>query len=273
VEQVKFNKLTPGSPEWLAARINSIGASEMAAVLGKDPYKTPYQLWLEKTKRKPGFEGNAATERGTEMEPKIRAQYEIELGFVDLPEKCVVHPEHSFLTATLDGLSEDNKIILEIKYPSEKSHLMAVNGEVPNHYWIQCQHQLMCVPEAEINHYVSHRDEQNAVVKVEPDLEFQAKMLKAAIAFWELVKSDVPPPLTDKDDKWTDEESVKARCESLICLKGKKDNTSKLKTEQLKAEIIESMGHPRVRCGRVLITTSQKKDGSPSYRMTIGKAA
>ena len=32
--------------EWLAARNEGIGASEVASVLGLNPWETPYQLWL-----------------------------------------------------------------------------------------------------------------------------------------------------------------------------------------------------------------------------------
>jgi putative phage-type endonuclease len=42
--------LTPSSrEEWLSLRKDTIGASEVAAVLGVHPYITPYELWARKT--------------------------------------------------------------------------------------------------------------------------------------------------------------------------------------------------------------------------------
>jgi len=37
--------------EQRAARMTGIGASECAAIMGFDPYRTAHQVWLEKTGR------------------------------------------------------------------------------------------------------------------------------------------------------------------------------------------------------------------------------
>lgn len=34
--------------EWVAQRRHGIGGSDVAAILGVNPYKTPYHVWLEK---------------------------------------------------------------------------------------------------------------------------------------------------------------------------------------------------------------------------------
>jgi putative phage-type endonuclease len=38
----------PGSPAWLAARRNRLGASEIAAVMGLSPWMSPFAMWHEK---------------------------------------------------------------------------------------------------------------------------------------------------------------------------------------------------------------------------------
>ena len=35
--------------EWTALRSTTIGGSDAAAILGLNPYKSPYALWAEKT--------------------------------------------------------------------------------------------------------------------------------------------------------------------------------------------------------------------------------
>lgn len=61
-------------------RKTSIGASEIAAMLGLCEYQSPYDLWLTKTGRGQLFTGNADTRRGKAMEPALMEllRYELE---------------------------------------------------------------------------------------------------------------------------------------------------------------------------------------------------
>ncbi len=54
--------------EWLAARKTDVTASDASALLGINPYKTPFELWAEKTGRKPDAEDNKVFRRGRAME-------------------------------------------------------------------------------------------------------------------------------------------------------------------------------------------------------------
>lgn len=275
---INIVNIEPGSPEWVIWRQKGIGASVAAAVLNECKFKTAYQLFQELTNRKPAFDGNSATERGTELEPAARAAYEIDNDFVDAPAVCIVHPEYDFIKASLDGWIADAKTIVEIKCPSKDSHEMAMKGEVPRHYWIQMQHQLMCAPEAEVGHYWSFRDSKGVKVLVYPDLAFQKQLLESELAFWELVQSDTPPPLTDRDTKViTDDTFIKDLCTRLIELKAMSDAKeikaaeAKRQGDLLKSEIIDRGGHRKVRCGGVLVSKSSS-NGKDSYRVTFGAA-
>ncbi len=53
---------------WLAARRQDITASDASALLGIHPYKTAFELWAEKTGRKPEAEDNDIFRRGRAME-------------------------------------------------------------------------------------------------------------------------------------------------------------------------------------------------------------
>jgi len=261
--------LIQGSPDWHAWRINVIGSSRAAAIIGVSKFQTAYELWCEMTGRRPGFEGNAATAQGNAMEPAARAAYEMNEGFIECPPICVLHPTIEFIGASLDGLNLESKIPVEIKYPGAESHSMAVNGEVPHHYWVQVQHILMCLPDAPMAHYISHRVDGQAKVEVHHDLEFQKKLLEAEIAFWDLLKQDIAPPLTERDAKLVDDPEVKAICSELLSVKDKKDKASKLHADALKAKIVALGGHNRVRCGNTLVSKSQAASGKDSYRLTV----
>lgn len=247
-----------------------LGASQAAAIIGECKFMTAYELWLEKTGRRQGFQGNDATKRGNDMEAPARAAYEVHRGFVDAPPTCVLHPTIDYIGASLDGVEPD-LVILEMKYPSEASHQMARDGQVPHHYWIQVQHQLMCVPDAPYANYWSYRKEGPALVRVEHDLEFQAKLLKAEIAFWELVKADVPPPLTTDDAKVVEDPDMKRLCDRIMALKEQTTRAAKEELDEIKTTVIQVGGHNRIRCGRVLVSLLKTAKGTDSYRLTISK--
>jgi putative phage-type endonuclease len=257
---MKVISVEQNTPEWLAWRAGRIGASVSAAVLGKNPYTTAYQVFLEMTGRAPSFDGNAFTNAGKEAEGKARAEYEMTHGEFDVfAPICVEHELYPTLIASLDGYSENLKRILEIKYPSEKSHLLAKAGEVPEHYWIQCQHQLACVPEATRLHYWSYREGDGAMVVVDRDEKFiEDILIPAVLAFKELVETDMPPPLTEKDSKWTEAPDVVALCEELKVIDDKE------KKNEISAKIIELAGHPKVLCRDVRVT-AVKRNGVHSY--------
>lgn len=54
--------------EWLAARKRDVTASDASALLGINPYKTAFDLWAEKTGRKPDAEDSDVFRRGRAME-------------------------------------------------------------------------------------------------------------------------------------------------------------------------------------------------------------
>lgn len=206
------------------------------------------------------------------MENPAIATYEINKGFIETKPICLLHPTIDFIGASLDAICLDTMIPVEVKYPSEKSHALALAGEVPRHYWIQNQHQLMCVPDAQYLDYVSHRDDKQVIIPVQHDREFQFKLVASLTAFWDLVRSDVAPPLVDRDDKLVDDPDVVEICGRLIKLKEVDDKKAKDEMDALKIEVINLGGHPRVRCGGVLVTKSVAKSGKDSYRLTISKA-
>lgn len=64
--------------QFVEDRRKGIGGSDVAAILGLDPYKTPYQLWREKRAMDADAAG-AAARRGQFLEPAILARYNAEL--------------------------------------------------------------------------------------------------------------------------------------------------------------------------------------------------
>jgi putative phage-type endonuclease len=73
-------QLKVGTPDWLAYRQTGIGASEVGAVLGVNPWRSPADVWLEKVGRAQPFEGNAATYWGNRLEELVAQEYAAQTG-------------------------------------------------------------------------------------------------------------------------------------------------------------------------------------------------
>ena len=58
---------------WLKVRNTGIGGSDAAAIMGLNPYKSPYELWLEKTGQAeaPDLSGNQFIYWGKKNEANI----------------------------------------------------------------------------------------------------------------------------------------------------------------------------------------------------------
>jgi putative phage-type endonuclease len=131
-------------------RTHSLGASDAAAVVGRDPWRTPADLWLEKTRRLgPVLRASPAMEAGTFLQDGILDWAAHTLA---QPLACrqwaLVHPTHPELSATLDGVLEDGSL-LEAKTAGlvggGGDHLAnwgdAGTDDVPLHVLLQVHHQ------------------------------------------------------------------------------------------------------------------------------------
>lgn len=88
----------------LADRTKRLGASDVPAVLGLDPYRSPLDVYLQKRGLVATFEGNEFTEWGLRIEPVIRKKF-AELRSVDVTQPgVVIHRSEPWASCTPDGL-------------------------------------------------------------------------------------------------------------------------------------------------------------------------
>ncbi len=190
-------KLVQGTPEWHAHRAQFRNASESAAVMGLNPWQTPYQLWLVRTGRME-VQVTAPMQHGTQMEPKARAAYEEKTGSVMQP---LVLTDGDY-SASLDGITLEGDLIVEVKcpYKGQASALwQAVSvGEVPEHYRIQVQHQMM-VSGAVSAHLWVFDGSGGLLVEMQRDEACMEAIREAWDGFQAYLDSDTPPPLTERD--------------------------------------------------------------------------
>lgn len=95
------------SPEQRALRTQGLGASEVAAVLGLDPYKTALDVFLEKTGQADPLPENRFMRWGKRLEAVIVDEYQDTHPSVQIvPSDTVVGPE-TWMLATPDRLVSD----------------------------------------------------------------------------------------------------------------------------------------------------------------------
>lgn len=152
--------------EWLAIRereaYQGIGGSEAAAVVGLNPYESPFTVFVRKRGRDLGWkvpemeseEENSRTRWGTLLEPLIRQEAQRELRqqgrrFVIVEYKWLLrhrlHPEIPMF-ANLDGLIYDVETkswgLFEAKTTRDFLRDEWFPNRIPIHYLIQCLHYL-----------------------------------------------------------------------------------------------------------------------------------
>ncbi len=97
--------------DWLAARENGIGASEVAGVIGLSPWETPFSLWLRKTGQIPPVEETQAMKMGKLLEPVIAQLWEDETGFKVIKASAgdIIYqdPEHPWRIVTPDRFAHE----------------------------------------------------------------------------------------------------------------------------------------------------------------------
>lgn len=186
-----------GSPEWLEWRKSRITASEIPIIMGVSKFKSPYQLWREKVGFVDQGPATQAMQRGTQLEPLVRATVNEERGG-DKPWEPVVaeHAEISWAAASLDGWNGET--VLEIKCPGLADHKVAEEGKIPKHYADQIQWQMFVMDAAKAL-YASYWEGQIAYVEVDRDDDRILKLVEAAAEFYRCVQQMEAPELHQSD--------------------------------------------------------------------------
>jgi putative phage-type endonuclease len=180
-------------------RTKYIGGSDIGAIVGLSPWRSPLDVYLEKTGQ--GREV-VVTERmrwGTLLEPLILAEYsKRENRKVRRVTKPFVHPKHDFIRGHVDAMSrsdDGSRVVVEAKATSNQW------DEVPDYYQTQVQ-WYMTLAKANVAHVAALVSGQYlSVYKVAADEEAQKALIEIAVEFWTgHVLAGVPPaPRSEAD--------------------------------------------------------------------------
>lgn len=193
--------IRPRTPAWHTWRAKGIGASESAIILSRSPYKTPWQLWAEKSglQLPPSLEHNPHVQRGIRLEPRARAMIETRYQELLLP-LCAVSTAYPFLQASFDGINSLGEPV-EIKCPSdtvfEQAKAEGMNADVVKLYSIQVQHQLLVANQSR-GWLMFYRESEGAEPELLPfeilaDSALQTQIVESANAFYQSVLTGKAP--------------------------------------------------------------------------------
>lgn len=177
----------------LMERKKGIGGSDVAAVLGVSKWKTPYQLYLEKTSDEISDFDNPAMFWGRTLEPIIRQRYSDVTGrSVIVPALNIIHPKYDFIRANVDGIADDR--ILEIKTSrSDIGWGEEGSDEIPDEYACQVQHYMMVTGFVVADVAVLIGGSDFRLYEVPADKELQEIMMERENEFWQMVINRSPP--------------------------------------------------------------------------------
>lgn len=137
--------------EWLKAREDGIGASEVAAVVGLSPWDSPFSLYLKKTHQVPPVEENQAMHLGHLLEPVVATLWEEATGgrTVKASAGDIIYkdPEKPWRRVTPDRIAyrinpwsgKKEKTLVEIKTTATGFDA----DTIPDNYLAQCQYQML----------------------------------------------------------------------------------------------------------------------------------
>ena len=132
--------------EWTALRSTTIGGSDAAAILGLNPYKSPYALWAEKTGKviPEDISQKEAVRLGTDLEGYVAKRFTEATGKkVRRENYTVFRDDMPYAHANYDRLVIGERAGLEIKTTNALHLSKFKNGEFPATYYAQCCHYLL----------------------------------------------------------------------------------------------------------------------------------
>ena len=193
-------------------RLGYLGASDAPVAMGLSAYKTPKELFLEKTGQlePEDLSDNEYVQTGIAMEhlafPKIKALTGID--FFSLHDQQFPVDGYDFIKARPDGAGFEMPVVgdtvywaksalkngysLEIKTVSDQKIREYHKTGIPDVYYVQVQTQLMATNQAKALFFAQSRDSDNVYLEwVAADLHCQETIKRVCSLFWDQVQAGV----------------------------------------------------------------------------------
>ena len=187
--------------QWLEARKAGIGGSDISAIMGKNPWKSAYELYFDKLGILEEKETTEAMRIGTDLEQYVAERYMEATGKkIQRTNFMYFDDEYDFMVANIDREIVGENAAVECKTTNIFSTVDYDSGDVPIQYYMQCQWYMMVRGYDYIDLAVLVFGKGFFYSMIERDEEFIADMRKAAIEFWNNNVLEQTPPEPDGSD-------------------------------------------------------------------------
>jgi putative phage-type endonuclease len=175
---VKFEQ---GSCEWLEWRHNGIGASDAPAVMGESLRDNATELL--RYKRGPAIDRFPNAGGGLLLEPVARQRYTLKTG-VEVEPACLQSMKHEWLRASVDGISADGEVVVEIKCGTSIYRKASQLRAVPGEYYAQLQHILAVTGLEMIDFWCCVPNQPGILLHVDRNPQYTEVLLTKELEFW-----------------------------------------------------------------------------------------
>jgi putative phage-type endonuclease len=184
--------LEQGTPEWIAYRLNGVGGSDIASIVGAEgAFKKRGEVMMEKLGHQKALTEyqKAIFQDGHEWEALVRDQLNTSVnppddsfhGFNFQP-MVVESTINDRFFASLDGIDFDREMLLEVKSCTSMAKYNSYVAATPAHYMMQVQWQMLCTGyHHTLLAFVCQGE--LAVKKVHADFDIQSKLVVEATEF------------------------------------------------------------------------------------------
>lgn len=185
-----------------------LGGSDALAYSGKDPRKTPLELYLEKTGEDPHPRDQDVDEPrkdwGNRLEPVVRDWLSEQLGRkIFTSNRTYRSTEYPFMVGHVDGMVQSPMEGVEIKTADkfQQAEFGEVDtDQVPIRYVLQCTHYMVVtrLRRFHLGALIAGNDARHYVIDY--DDELANMLIERARSFWKHVETKTPPdPVTLAD--------------------------------------------------------------------------
>src|SRR5690625_466096 len=183
--------------EWLWSRKKGVGGSDASAILGFNPWKSAFELYIDKTSDQVQEIDNEAIHWGNVLEDVVADEFTRRTGKkVRRRNQTFIHPEHEFMIANIDRDVVGEKALLECKTTNAFNADAWEGDNIPPMYICQLQHYMAVLDYEKAYIAVLIGGQKFVWKEVERDDEFIELMIEREKHFWEEhILKEVPPEI------------------------------------------------------------------------------
>ena len=195
-----FNGKNATHDEWLEARKQGIGGSDMAAILGFNKYRDAVSVWLDKRGELPPVEENEPMYWGNVLEEVVAQEFAKRTGWKVRNNNYTLQSiEYPYLLANIDREIIGLDAGLECKTANAFKKNEWEGDEVPTSYYIQCQHYMAVTGKS--SWWIACLLGGNTFIykEIPRNEEVIEAIIREGKVFWDMVENGTVPAVTGSE--------------------------------------------------------------------------